>query len=115
MQGFILAAVTIAALAGCGGAMQSECEDTGKTTAALQIAVAGGRASAELFMRGDCRSFTCVAQGAGGCTLWQGEIDTAYGSSCTVTLSSGGTVIDRATVAGADACATGRTKVTVGD
>ncbi len=105
----------LGALHGCGSAVASDCANTSKTTAQLQIEIPAARAAGELVIRGDCQQFTCVQQASGGCVLWQGEISTEGSSSCQVTLYLDDKVIESARVTGVEACETGTKRIVVGD
>jgi hypothetical protein len=110
-----LVLLSVGAVAGCGSAVASDCANTSKTTAQLQIEIPAARAAGELVIRGDCQQFTCVQQANGGCVLWQGEISTERNAACQVTLYLDNQLVESARVTGAEACQTGTMRVVVGD
>jgi hypothetical protein len=101
-------------LLGCGSAVASECANTGKTTAQLQIEVPATFATGELVIRGDCQKFSCASQANGGCVLWEGEISTEGSAACQLTLYSNDQMIESTRVSGSDACTTGSKRVVLG-
>lgn len=108
-------AATVAITVGCGGAIQTECTDTGSASAPLEIAVPSAHESAELAILGDCTGFSCKKPTKKGCALWAGRIATRGGATCQIVLSKEGVTLQSTRIDGVDACGVRGAQVVVDD